>query len=170
MDPAGAISDHGLVRCLLPLAPLTTTSHARLIRSWRTVDREELRTAIEQSPLCEPSADLSATELFDVYHHTLTELAGRFAPLHLVRSRFKPLTAWFDAECRALRRKCRCLERRYRRTKLDTDRMAWMMELRRKHDKLNAKESEYWTGRLAADRGKPSKLWKSLSAIMRKST
>jgi hypothetical protein len=140
VNPAGAISDHGLVRCIIPLAPLTTTSHARLVRSWRTVDREELRTAIEQSPLCEPSADLTATELFDIYHRTLTELADRFAPLHSVRSRFKPLTVWYDAECRALRRKCRCLERRYRRTGLDTDRVAWITELRLKHEKLTVKE------------------------------
>ena len=38
----------------------------------------------------------------------------------------------------------------------------------RKHEVLNAKENAFWTLRLAADSGKPSKLWKSLSAIMRK--
>ena len=56
VDPAGAISDHGLVRCLILLAPLNSTSHARLVRSWKIVDREELCTTIEQSSLHRPRA------------------------------------------------------------------------------------------------------------------
>ena len=81
------------------------------MRSWRSVNRDELIAAIRASPLgATPSGD--ATQLFETYESTLRRIADQFAPAHAVRSRQRPLAPWFDAECRAIRRDCRRLERK----------------------------------------------------------
>ena len=69
-----------------------------------------------------PSPSLTADDLFTEYDTVLHSIADRFAPVYEVRSRVRPHSPWFDAECRATRRASRKLERRYRRTKTDNDR------------------------------------------------
>ena len=170
IDAPGAISDHGLVTCRLPLIPRVTKSRIRSVRGWRNVDRTKFREAIRNSPLGRVPSSTDATELFHVYHTVLAEIADRFAPAHTIRSRGRPLSPWFDAECRAIRRNCRMLERRYRRTQLVEDRLVWVTAIRRKHADFKKKESRYWTDRIAMDRGKPSKLWQSISKLLKRNT
>ena len=78
------------------------------------------------------------------------------------------LTPWFDTECRAMRRDCRRLERRYRRSKSDIDRSKFAAALRRKHTSFTAKKNKYWTERISAERGTPAKLWQSLTKLLRR--
>ena len=118
------------------------------------------------SALAVPPHDATANELFDIYHCTLFDLADQFAPAHCVRSHYKPLTPWFDADCLQQRRRCRALEQRYRRTNSPLDRLAWVDALRGKHAKLREKEKAYWLLKIAAASGSPSKLWRSLASIL----
>ena len=126
VDPAGAISDHALVICRLPVVDHSSTVAERIVRSWRTADRVEIRRLLKNSDLCCPvSADCDADQMFDTYESVLCNVADKLAPPHTVRRRSKRLAPWFDSECRALRRNCRRLERRYRRTRSPADRRQW---------------------------------------------
>ena len=104
--PAGAISDHALVTCQLPvgvdLPPLTE----RLARCCRHVDRDQLRRALEANQHCANAPpDSDADQLFDAYNRghcynvALFNAANRFAPAHTIRRRPGCPTPWFDAAC-----------------------------------------------------------------------
>src|SRR5208282_4568028 len=73
---------------------------------------------------------------------------------------------WFDSDYRAIRRNCRRLERTYRRTKNDDDRVAWTKAVRQKHLDFNAKKNTYWTTRILSESGIPAKLWRSTAKIL----
>ena len=167
VDPP-CLSDHGLVSCRIPARRLAAQNSTRFVRSWQKVDRPSFFDAIKNSSLANPSTTASAEELFSAYDSVLREIADRFAPLHSIKSRLHPLSPWFDSECRTIRRKCRRLENVYRRTKTLDDRLAWTISVRLKHEAFRKKENMYWTNRIAHESGKPSKLWKSLSKILRR--
>ena len=103
-----------------------------------------------------------------MYDYALRDIADRLAPAHTFHSRVQPLAPWFDSECREIRRDCRRLERRHRRTKSDIDRSNFIAPQRHKHDSFVAKKNKYWTDRISAERGTPAKLWQSLSNILRR--
>ena len=89
-----------------------------------------------------PSTDATADELFSEYNQVFRSLADVFAPARTVRTRLRPLMSWFDSECRATRRECRQLERRFRRSLHDVDRQAWISALRRKRVLFEAKKND----------------------------
>ena len=119
------------------------------------------------SPICSSIVNgASSAELFETYDSTLRSLADRFAPVHTIKHRKQLLSPWFDSDCRGLRRHCRCLERRKRRTKDPADRLEWIRSLREKHAAFDLKKEAYWTGKLAAEAGSSGNLWKSLRGVM----
>ena len=108
-------------------------------------------------------------ELFDTYDRTLTNVADQFAPERTVTSRLRPLCPWFNAECRATRRNCRRLERRYRRTRDAEEKAAYVQAAcRDKHDVFDQKKKQYWSQRINADDSSTTKLWHSLSALLQR--
>jgi len=169
VDPSDVISDHGLVACRLPSRRGAEPPSTRVVRSWRIVDRQAFQQAVRDSVLGCPSSwsSRSADELFALYDSELRRLADQFAPARTVRDRVRLMSPWFDAECRATRRNCRRLERRYRRTKSDEDRSTWVAALRQKHTDFAAKKDRYWTVHIARENHNPSKLWRSMAKILR---
>ena len=128
--------------------------------------RSKLSDAIKQSPLgCDPTSD-DPDELFKIYDTTLRSIADTFAPAHYVKSSSHPLTPWFDADCRAARRNCRRLERRYRRTRGVADRNSWVMATKAKFELLRVKRDNYWLNRVATDGSSSARLWRSISDIL----
>ena len=86
----------------------------------------------------------------------------------MVQTRQRPLTPWFDSKCRAQRRKCRRLERRFRLSLVDEDRQTWITALRGKRAFLEAKKNDYWTTRLAAEGHDARLLWRSMNNVLRR--
>jgi exonuclease III len=166
IDPPYVISDHALVSCQLPSAKRHCPVITRAVRSWRRVDRHVLREAIENSDLVRPPADGNVDELFQLYDSVLRQVADRLAPTHSVHCRIKPMSPWFDAECRAIRRHCRWLEKRYQRSRNLDDRDAWVQAVRRKNEDFRATKNRYWSERLQSERQTPTKLWRSPNKIM----
>jgi len=86
-----------------------------------------LRRGLPPCQVSSRSPNATVDELFDTYDCTLTNVADQFAPERTVTPRLRPLCPWFDAEwCRAIRRNCRRLERRYRRTRDAQDKAAYV--------------------------------------------
>ena len=170
VDPPGAVSDHSLITCNLPYRRTTPPTPRRRVRSWRTVDRDALRQAIMDSPLgCgEIPASATADELFAMYDRTLRDIAVQFAPERTVQSKLRPLSPWFDSECRAIRRNCRRLERLYRRTRSAADGQALTAAQRHRSTVFKDKRDRYWSDRIADQTGSPVKLWNTMNAILQR--
>ena len=165
--PPRCISDHALVVSVLPVPVSTPSTAVQLMRGWRRADRAVLRRALVDSPLCRPvPADADVDELFTAYDNTLREVADRIAPSHAVHRRLGHTAPWFDADCRALRRECWRLERRYRRTYSVADRRQWVDAVRHRLRVYRDKKEEYWTDRIAEHGSSSPILWRSLSSML----
>ena len=106
----GDVSDHAVITCCLPLLTRGTGSAStRFVRSWRNVDRQALRQAITESPLGCPLPSATATNLFNTNESVLRNIADRLATDHVIRNHIRPLSPWFDSECRAICRDCQRL-------------------------------------------------------------
>jgi hypothetical protein len=113
---------------------------------------------------------MNADQLFQLYDDTLRGTLDDLVPLHKVKTRICNATPWFDDECRAIKRHVRLLERRYRRTRGDADRLAWVTGIRDKHQSFKEKENQYWEGTVRAHSADPKKLWNSVSTILGKTS
>ena len=78
----------------------------------------------------------------------------------------RPITPWFNAVCRAEKRRSRCLERVYRRTRLARDRTMWVNQLRSAQLVYQRVQHEYWQMLITNSSGNARKLWNSLSSVM----
>jgi len=113
VDPPNIISDHSLIVCDFPSIPFAVRRVTQTCRPWKKMDRAAFNMALLSSPLCTCSEDelrhMTSTELFDVYDATLRQIADDHAPASTTVRRIRPLSRWFDSDCRKSRRKTRQL-------------------------------------------------------------
>lgn len=86
-----------------------------------------------------------------------------------MKTRHCPLSPWFNAECRALRRRARRLERIYRRTQLPKDRLAWIHFVRHMRTFYRDREQEYWETIISSQSSQPKKLWTTFNGLLGRS-
>ena len=85
IDPP-VYSNHGLVRCCLPLNAVINNCvnqyRTKLTRNWKQLDISSFLSVIHGSVICNYTLHLtmSATELLNTYQHTLNEILNRLAP------------------------------------------------------------------------------------------
>src|SRR6218665_329040 len=72
----------------------------------------------------------------------MNKIRDEMLPARPAKSRIRSLTVWFDRDYYQLRRRTRCLGRRYRRSRDTTDRLAWIGQLRALHYLYRQKEAE----------------------------
>lgn len=171
VDPPNIISDHALVVCGFQAVLFAARQIYRSVRPWKKLDRAEFRRSLKASELCvsvEEMRSKSADELFDIYDNTLRRLADYYAPASNRPCRMRRLSPWFDNDCRCSRRRSRLLERRYRRTKTDVDRAAWVVQVRTMHSLYQEKENLYWNTCIASNTGNPRKMWRSVFSHLEK--
>ena len=170
VDPP-VYSDHSLVLCAFPPMNFAVHHKTKNVRFWKHLDRDSFRKSLLDSQLCggtDTLSTMSPSALFDLYDGTLRRIVDEHLPVKEVSVRDRPLTPWFDNDCRAAKRKVRMLERRYRRTHSAMDCMAWVRQLERKRDLLERKEERYWNEKIASNAGKPKKLWSLLNSLQQK--
>ena len=59
----------------------------------------------------------------------------------------------------------RSLERRYRRSGTDADRLAWIKQLKVMHILYEEKDRQYWRRKIAESSGNMEKLWQTLAGV-----
>src|SRR5664279_489849 len=134
-------------------------------------DRVAFRKSLAASSLCADVNELrrmTVDELFDTYDSTIRRLADYYAPATTRLHRTRRLSVWFDEDCRCSRRYTRLLERRYRKSKTDTDRKAWIDQVQLMHSLYQQKENLYWNSCIASNTGNPRRMWKSVSSVLKR--
>ena len=161
------ISDHSLISWSCPLDRQPSITYDRQVRGWTRLDQDGFRAALLASELCSVDQRPSTTEAyFDTYNTVSSKLADRFAPVKRVTLRRQKLALWMDDECRKLRRISRVMERRYRRSGLLEDRLAWVSQERSRHQVYRKKERDYWSMRTSEQAKQPRKLWQTLNTLL----
>ena len=146
------VSDHVLItgsfsaRPPPPLCPKSKT-----VRAWRNFPHNAFRAMVRNSPLCVKTMGecaVSVDEIFTTYDRVLRNIADELLPQRTVVVNDRPLTPWFDRDCRLAKRRVRLYERRYRKSKSAIDCQVWVRELERKRLLLERKETDYWNNKL----------------------
>jgi hypothetical protein len=91
------------------------------------MNRPAFVASLCSSPLCadiDELRKLTVDQLFNMYDDTLRRIVDDCMPAYTETVRDRRQSPWFDDECRALRRRTRMFERRYRRTLRADDRLA----------------------------------------------
>jgi len=83
-----------------------------------------------------------------------------------VRRKARPMTPWFDADCRAARRRVRAAEGRFRRRRTDDNKLVWTAKLQTMHALYKSRNNKYWQEEIVASKGNMKKLWKALHGVM----
>ena len=171
IHPPGAISDHSLIVTSYPFERPQPSVYNVTARVWKKFDRGRFLIDLASSPLCTPFENLqdkSVDELTELYSSTLQSLVDHHVPCVNVRKHYRPITPWFNAACRAQKRKARCLERVYRRTRTDVDRTLWLEQLKRNSEFYTQTQNVYWQTTIENSAGNARKLWNTLSTVMGK--
>src|SRR6218665_10722 len=150
-----------------------STPFARLVAAWRSLDRRMLSDALRSSQLSSSPSTLDAQtvdELFNLYTSTMNQVIDTMLPLRELKTRCRPLAVWFDSDCNQIRRRSRCLERRFRRIRDPADKLAWITQLRALHQLYRRKEAAYWENLVKSNEKNPKRLWTSISGLMGRSS
>ena len=170
VDPP-VYSDHGLTLCAFPPVNFAVRHRSKDVRFWKRLDRESFRQSLLNSRLCdgaEALSTMSPAALFDLYDGTLRRIVDEHLPVENISVRDRPLTPWYENDCRTAKRKVMMCERRYRRTRSEMDCMAWIREMERKRNLLERKEESFWNAKIASNAGNSKKLWSVLNSLQRK--
>lgn len=163
------VSDHALVSFKLDISRPRLVQQWDTRRSWRNFSEVSFEEDLAASKLCsdlESLDELSVDDLAELYNDEMQSLLDKQCPEVRVRRKPSKLTPWFDAECRACRRRTRALECRYRRTRKQADRLAWRKQLKTMRALYEDKSHQYWNGKIKDCKGNCKELWRTFSDIM----
>ena len=107
----------------------------------------------------------SVDELFDVYAVEIIDLLDVQAPRYIKKRPRRILTPWYEMDCRDKKRTTRRLEKKYRRTRLPSDRLILIDQLKKQSAFFRQKEQFYWLLRIKNNYVSPKKFWKDLDVF-----
>ena len=117
-------SDHNAVLCILESNAVPLTQKHISFRKLKSVNTEALKGEISCSDLCKnPPSNL--TDLVSCYNNTMMAALTRHAPLISKTIVTRPVVPWYNDEIKCAKRMRRRAERKWRRTKLLTDFLAF---------------------------------------------
>src|SRR5260221_210 len=165
------ISDHSLIVTSHPLTKPCPVPFSVTTRAWKNFNREDFSKELAKSALCssiDVLRDKSVDDLAEIYSSTLSSLIDRFAPRFGVNRHYRPITPWYNAACRAQKRRVQCLERVYRRSHSSADRERWLSQRLSCQDFYKQTQNTYWHTIITNSSGNARKLWNVLSSVMGK--
>ncbi len=169
VDPP-VFSDHGLVTWDLVLPrPPPAALQLRVVRRLNSINSDVMANVVRSSLICTDTLHLVNTSVVDLcvlYDSELRHILDDMAPPVAVLMSHRMSSPWFDAECRACRRRTRALERRFRRSRLPADQLAWSTALDDKRALFTLKEQTYWARKLHDCAGNSRQLWRCLNSIL----
>jgi len=163
VSEADYISDHCLLSAALVIClPKPVVSYTwRNIRSIDTVSFEDdLRKSVVFS---EPAADVDV--YVDQLNNVLTELLDKHARVRTTRRRPpKRISRWLSDEAVAAKRLRRCLERRWRNTGLEADRVKYRLACRDANRLINCSRRDHFRVEATGDDWK--KRWRVVNEVL----
>ena len=153
--------------------PQNLTTVRRQRRRWRQFDFDRFCEDLDQSALVNSNPDdISVAELFDLYDTTLRSLIDTHAPVKTVSIRTARTAPWYDADCRAMKKETRRLEKlyrldkQYRKNGCAVIKHQWQNQFTKQRLFFQQKLKDYWTCTIDECRHDPKALWSKLRLQM----
>ena len=117
------ISDYLAVHVSLRLAKLLPERRTMSYRRIRAIDFHEFCRDLENSSLVRDAETSDLSDFVNKYNNILKSLLDTNAPLRTRTITLRPTASWYKEEIRSEKRRRRALERRWRSSKLECDRL-----------------------------------------------
>ena len=159
-------SDHHLLSCRIasPRPQLSITSYS--YRAIKQIDINAFRRDLSDSPLFD-AADMSVDAYADLFDSEMTRLLDTHAPIrHATKRCGKNDCRRLSKEAREAKRHRRRLERRYRRTRNETDRLAYKAACVTARDSITSSRTNEIRTSLAESAGDQRATWRTASKLL----
>ena len=141
-------------------------------RKYKGIDLESFKRDLDSSSLCQSTPGVISGEGLDElardYNNTLSALVDRHAPLKSKRVRSRPLVPWYTAEINGAKKLRRKAERRWRRTGLHEDFVAFKAQRNRVTYLMNVARKEFYTDFIAENSSDQGKLFRAAKKLLAK--
>lgn len=157
VDPP-LLSDHSFVTASISaVLPASRESPTCVVREWRKFDIAAFARDLAASSLMRsPSTDVNAA--FEKYDRTVRALIDKHAPPVRRRVKLRRDARWFDADCRAAKRKTRRLDKRYPRGRNAVNLAAWRTQFDLQRRLFQSKFVDFWRSAIEECKQHPRQL------------
>ena len=107
----------------------------------------------------------------ELYDKTISELLDHQVPVQLITCRRRPMSTWFEDDCRKAKRALCASEKAAHRagplSNIDLPAVrAWHIQRRQYFELLRKKRSTFWSTRVDAEQSQPSRLWRPFDKLL----
>ena len=159
------ISDHLAVHSSLCLAKLPPKRQKMSYRKIRAINYDEFCCDLENSSLVNDAETSDLSDLVNKYNNTLKSLLDTYALLRTKTITLRPTAPWYTDEIRSEKRRRRALERRWRSSKLECDRLRFQEQSRKLNDLIKATKMELYSS-IIRDCGNLRTLFGTVSKLL----
>ncbi|XP_072019111.1 uncharacterized protein [Amphiura filiformis] len=142
-----------------PDMPRTYTS----CRDFRTVDIDQLMMDLT-TELASLMSIMNVDEQVQFYDATVCDVLDRYCPIQSRNRTIRPRVPWYNDDIHLARRVKRRLERRWRKSKLDTDREAYVVQLGVLSELIHSAKASYFTDKLSS--GNVKDTFKTINTLL----
>ena len=158
-------SDHMPVFCSLKLDKPSFTKSRISYRKLKSIDTECLRKDLSQTSLCKDLDNMELADLVMCYNETLTSTLDRHAPLITKTIVKRPIVPWFTDEVKAAKRQRRIAEKKWRRTKLPCDFLAYKAKRNYATFVMKRARRHFYTNFIAENSNDQGKLFRAAKSL-----
>jgi len=165
VSSADFVSDHSLITANV-ISRVSKPVVSYVSRNLRAVDPVQFETALRSSVVfTEPATTVDS--YVDQLDGVLTALLDQVAPARLRRRRQpKAVSKWLSNEAIEAKRTRRRLERRWRASRLESDRAAYRRACRSANQLINTSRTEYYRSRLQAAGTDYRQRWRTVNELL----
>ena len=142
------LSDHAAVHCILHLAKPPLPSEEVCYRKTKDIDHDAFAMDLQHSSLPNSPAD-SLVGLVSQYNLVLAELLDKHAPQKTRIITIRPQAPWHNGNIITAKKVSRRAERRWRRTRLVSDRCQFQAKRQVLHNLITKSKSDYYCEKIA---------------------
>ena len=158
-------SDHLPVFCLLQLEKPSLVKSCISYRKIKSINFANLREDIVRSDLFQNYQALDLNELVHCYDNTLSTLLDSHAPLITKTVVKRPIVPWFTEEVKEAKRQRRKAERKWRRTRLHCDLLAYKAKKNHATYIINRSRRQFYTDFITENSGDQKSLFKAAKTL-----
>ena len=162
------ISDHFWVHCELPVIKLAPCRKEITFRKLHAIDTSQFELDIKDSVLCNAESS-SVGELMERYDSVLAELLDKHAPLQTRTITIRAQPPWYSTTINDAKKERRKAERKWRRTKLEEDRIVYKQA---RHDvirKIDNAKCAFYSEKVTGCDGDQKALFKVVDKLLHRS-
>ena len=157
------ISDHQAVQFTLSIKKLKSDPRRRFYRKYFAIDLDFFTADLIDFVVC-PILPTHCSTLVDTYNQNLGLILDKHAPLISRVCVHRARLPWWNCDTHTAKRRQRKLERRWKTTRLEVDRLTYMNSKKTYHKCLDKAKYDFVAGKLKEFSKDPRRTWSTLNA------